>query len=60
MIIVVDYIVFSRSRTNTFTLAFFYSFLFNEFNNKIKYLIFGYAVLVALVEFIWVFIIRLI
>ncbi|MAU88831.1 MAG: phosphatase PAP2 family protein [Flavobacteriaceae bacterium] len=41
------YSFFSAHASNTFTLAFFYSFLFNEFNNKIKYLIFGYAVLVA-------------
>ncbi len=41
------YSFFSAHASNTFALAFFYSFLFNDFNNKIKYLIFGYAILVA-------------
>ncbi len=38
---------FSAHASNTFALAFLFSFLLNEFSNNIKYLIFGYSILVA-------------
>ena len=41
------YSFFSAHASNTLALAFLYSFLFNEYNNKIKYLIYGYSILVA-------------
>ena len=41
------YSFFSAHASNTFAIAFLFSFLFKEFSNKIKYLIFSYSILVA-------------